>query len=416
MDIAFFVNKFPNVSETFILNQITGLIDRGLRVTIYARERSNDSIIHPDIEKYNLTSRTIYYSECYPRIPKNIIIRYLKAVTLIFKHKDAVKFFYRAMNLRKFGRQSLSLFNIYKVAAFIKLGLGQFEIVHCHFGPNGNIAIFLKNIGIIRGKVVTVFHAYELTRLIKDQGEHIYDHLFKIGDMFMPISYNWKNKLETLGCPSGKIVVHRMGVDIERFKYIDRSTLSNGTIKILSVARLVEKKGIEYAIRAFARANPREKNVEYIIAGDGPLRNELECLSRSLGVDNRIEFIGWKNQDEISDILKLVHIFLLPSVTSTKGDQEGVPVVLMEAMAQGIPVISTYHSGIPELVDDGISGFLVPERDINLLSEKIQYLIDHREMWHTLGRAGRQKVEHNFNIHKLNDILFDHFSNLLMKE
>jgi colanic acid/amylovoran biosynthesis glycosyltransferase len=413
MRIAFFVNKFPNLSETFILNQITGLIDRGLIVDIFARGRPGEKITHPDIERYNLTERTVYYSERVS-IPENTLIRYLKAFRIVFSNLSSIRPLLRSLRPFQYGPKAYSLVSFYTTAKFLEDNLKKYDVIHCHFGPNGNIAALLKEVGLIRGKVVTVFHAYELTRLIQDQGEHVYDRLFNTGDLFMPISINWKLKLESMGCPANKIIVHRMGVNINQFQFIDRSTIVNGSIKILSVARLVEKKGIEYALRAFAQACSRDRNIEYIIAGDGPLRSELESLSRSLGIEDKVCFMGWKNQDEIAHLMRSVHIFLLPSVTSEGGDQEGLPVVLMEAMAQGIPVISTHHSGIPELVDDGVSGFLVPERNVDQLSEKLRYLIDNPGLWRTFGKAGRYKVEHEYDIHKLNNVLFDHFSSLIL--
>ena len=111
--------------------------------------------------------------------------------------------------------------------------------------------------------------------------------------------------------------------------------------------------------------------------------------------------------------MKDVDILLVPSVTAQDGDQEGTPAVLMEALAQGIPVISTYHSGIPELVQDGISGFLVPERDTNALAEKIIYLLEHQEIWAEMGKAGRKYVEENFDTNKLNDRLIKIYQQLL---
>jgi colanic acid/amylovoran biosynthesis glycosyltransferase len=109
-------------------------------------------------------------------------------------------------------------------------------------------------------------------------------------------------------------------------------------------------------------------------------------------------------------------ILLAPSVTAEGGDQEGIPVVLMEALAQGLPVISTYHSGIPELVQDGVSGYLVHERDVNVLSERLEHLIKNQELWAKMGRAGRNYIENYYNIDKLNEQLVEIFQKLLNRK
>ena len=123
--------------------------------------------------------------------------------------------------------------------------------------------------------------------------------------------------------------------------------------------------------------------------------------------------MGECNQSEVLELYLQAHIFILPSITSESGDQEGIPVVLMEAQAMGMPVISTLHSGIPEGVLDGQSGYLVPEKDVSALSERIGYLISHHRIWTKMGRKGRAFVEKEFNQHILNQQLEGIFKNTL---
>jgi colanic acid/amylovoran biosynthesis glycosyltransferase len=153
--------------------------------------------------------------------------------------------------------------------------------------------------------------------------------------------------------------------------------------------------------------------IEYGIVGDGPLRGEIEDLINELELKGHVRMYGWMKQEEIIELLKQSHVFLAPSVTSKEGDQEGIPVALMEAIAQGLPVLSTDHSGIPELVQDGTSGFLVPERDVEALANKLEYLVEHPEIWPELGKAGRDHVKKYYDIHKLNDRLVEIFQSLL---
>ena len=181
---------------------------------------------------------------------------------------------------------------------------------------------------------------------------------------------------------------------------------------MISVARLVEKKGIEYAIRAMARLVASEVKVQYRIIGDGPLLAPLKQLVSEMHLHEHIVFLGAKTSDEVIHELSGAHLFLAPSVTSYCGDMEGIPTVLMEAMAAGLPVISTLHSGIPELVEDGVSGKLVGERDVQALAQAMRELVANVEQWPAMGAAGREKVLREFNIKKLNERLDHTFEQL----
>jgi colanic acid/amylovoran biosynthesis glycosyltransferase len=143
------------------------------------------------------------------------------------------------------------------------------------------------------------------------------------------------------------------------------------------------------------------------------MRDDLESLTRKLGVEERVEFLGWRGPEEVRELMRSADIFLAPSVTDSNGDKEGLPVVLMEALACGLPVVSTLHSAIPELVEDGSSGFLVAERNVGALVERLTYMLDHPERLVEMGRAGRSRVEKEFNIHKLNDRLLEIYSNTI---
>jgi colanic acid/amylovoran biosynthesis glycosyltransferase len=181
----------------------------------------------------------------------------------------------------------------------------------------------------------------------------------------------------------------------------------------VTIARLVEKKGVEYGIRAVAKLVRAKLSIEYHVIGDGPLREDLRQLIQELDANDTVKLLGWKQQQEVVEILNNAHIMLAPSVTSQDGDQEGIPVSLMEAMARGLPIVSTQHSGIPELIENGVSGFLVPEQDVDALAEKLGYLIEHPEVWPEMGRAGRVYVEKHYDINKLNNQLVEIYQKLL---
>ena len=413
MRIAFFVEKFPTLSETFILNQITGLIDQGHTVDIYADMPVSGSKNHLDIEKYNLLNRT-YYG---PPIPRHPLFRILKGLWLLLTNffKDPVLLL-RSLNVFKYGMRAASLRILYTTIPFLGRR-PQYDIIQCHFGKNGLKGIFLRDIGALQGSVITTFHGLDLSGFIRDVGDRIYDPLFKKGDLFLPISDYWKRRLIQLGCDPAKIIVHRMGIDCRRFTFIPSRLQADGRIRLLTIARLVEKKGVEYGIRAVAKLAKDNRNIEYIIVGGGYLRESLEQLIQELDVTDIVKLMGWKQQSEIIQQLRQADILLAPSITSPKnGDQEGIPVVLMEAMAMGLPVLSTQHSGIPELVEDGVSGFLAPEQDVDALAQKLETLITHPERWPEMGQAGRQKVEKHFDIHQLNVRLIEIYDQRLIED
>lgn len=408
MKIAFFVGKFPSMSETFILNQITGLIDCGHQVDVYAVRPDDLAKVHADVEKYQLIKNTYYYAS----VPRNYLKRFVIAVWLVLTNLLQDYLPIRSLNIARYGREAKSLRLIYQVIPFINRR-PQYDIIQCHFGDNGIKGTNLRNLRAIKGKIVTTFHGSDLSKTIREFGDRYYDDLFDRGDFFLPISEYWQSQLIKLGCKPQETAVHHMGVDPKQFKFRLRQPSFKHRIRLVSVARLVEKKGIEYAIRAVARVSQKYPQIEYCVVGDGELRPILEHLIKELGVEQQIELLGWKKKSEIIEILDRSDILIAPSVTAQNGDREGIPVVLMEGMSMGLPVISTLHSGIPELVQDGVTGFLVPEKDIDALSKKINYLICHPDLVSTMGKKGHEFVNRNYNIHLLNNDLVEIYHQVL---
>lgn len=401
---------FPSLSKTFIINQITELIDRGYEVDIYAGEPDTQKIVHPDVEKYHLWSR-IYYD----RVSENSLVRLLKSpgIFLTNFYRDPVRII-RSLNVFKYGRQALSLRLFYRAIPY--LGKQPYDIIHCHFGYNGLKAQALRELGVLQGKLIVTFHGVGMSKDLREKGGQIYQNLFERGELFLPVSEHWKHQLIKLGCDEAKIIVHRMGIDLENFAYLPRQQSSDGRIRLVSISRLVEKKGIEYGIRAVAKLVQSKPNLEYKIIGDGLLKPQLQQLIQELNLTNTVKLLGWKQKTEVIDILNHSDILLAPSITAADGDREGIPVALMEAMAMGLPVISSLHSGIPELVRDGVSGFLVPERDLEGIAEKLNYLIEHPETWSEMGRAGRKIVQENYSSDRLNNRLLAIYQELSRDE
>jgi colanic acid/amylovoran biosynthesis glycosyltransferase len=409
MRIAVVVTSFPSLSQTFVLGQITGLIDRGHEVDIYAAasEPEMAGAEHAVVSEYGLIERTRYQPA--RAVGASWVRRLAAAVYVLARYwwRDPVNA-WRVVKgpPQRFGFASrLSLIS----AGAPFAGQGRYDAVLCHFGPNGRRIARLRRAGLVRGKIATVFHGYDMSRYLLTAGPNAYKRLFDEGDLFLPVSDFWRSRLIELGCAPEKIAVHHMGIALSKFPVPQRRVArDDDTVRLLSVARLVEKKGIEYAIRAVAALrDDSDRRIEYRILGDGPLREELEQLVRELDVGDSVELVGESDQAGVRAAIGSADVFVAPSVVAEDGDMEGVPVSIMEAMARGLPVVSTLHSGIPELVRDKVSGYLVPERDVFALSRAIARLVDDPRLRHRMGAAGRGIVERSYNLDDLNDRLVD---------
>jgi colanic acid/amylovoran biosynthesis glycosyltransferase len=397
MRIAFLVYAFPRLSETFILNQITGLIDAGHEVDIYASGAEDVAKVHADIERYALLERT-----CYVDIPRGQLRRVIEALGRVKSSQGWRRpgVLVGALNVRAHGRLASSLTLLYRSIEF--LGRRPYDIVHSQFGTLARTALALQDIGAVSGKLVVSFRGSDMPAKgrIPD-----YREVFRKGHLFLPVCTSFKEQLIEQGCNGRKIRVHHSGIKLSRFAYTERRRGTNEPTRVLTVARLIDKKGLAYAIRAIARVKASGRQVRYTVVGHGPLRGELERLIDTLDLGAEVHLVGARDQDEVITLLQDAHLFVTPSVTAASGDREGIPNVLKEAMATGIPVIGTRHSAIPELVEDGVSGLLVPEGDVEALTGRLIDLIDHPERWPEMGRAGRERVEAEFDSDKLNDQL-----------
>jgi colanic acid/amylovoran biosynthesis glycosyltransferase len=230
--------------------------------------------------------------------------------------------------------------------------------------------------------------------------------------LFLPISRRWQDKLIELGTDPARTHVHHMGTSLRSIRFRPRYRGPHQPLFVLTVGRLVEKKGIEYGVEAIAQLARHGVDVRYNIIGDGPLRSRIESLIRSLGVEDRVHCLGWQDSRVVMAMMETADILLAPSVTTADGDQEGIPVTLMEAMAAGMLVVASRHSGIPELVEHGVSGILVPERNARVIAAAILNLVDDAVHWSEMSRAARDRVTEDFDIDRLNLELVERFRDL----
>jgi glycosyltransferase involved in cell wall biosynthesis len=210
-----------------------------------------------------------------------------------------------------------------------------------------------------------------------------------------------RSLLDTLarhGCPPEKLRLNRTGIPLEAFPYQQRTPPAADAFRLFQACRLIPKKGLRTSISAFARFAATYPNARLTIAGEGPLEPELRALCAQCGIADRVEFAGFLTQDELRERLYASDLFLHPSELGSDGNQEGVPNSLLEAMSTGLPVFATTHGGIPEAVEHGVSGWLVPEGDHAALGEALCRFAGDPEGLVAMGRAGAEAVRVNFDL------------------
>jgi colanic acid/amylovoran biosynthesis glycosyltransferase len=211
-----------------------------------------------------------------------------------------------------------------------------------------------------------------------------------------------------IGCEERKIAVVRTGIPLAEFPFRERTFPQDGGWRFLQAGRLIEKKGLPTSLRAFARFAQAYPRSSFTIAGEGPLLPELEITAKELKIDDLVMFTGFISQDELRQLFYESHIFLHPSETGHDGNQEGIPNSMLEAMATGLPVFATQHGGIPEAIENGVSGVLVPERDHEALAAALIDCVQDRQRLAGLARAGgevvRQKFDQRTQVRNLEDL------------
>lgn len=398
--IAFLLPTFPELSNTFVLAQITGLLDRGHEVDLFAISRKPFAGAQPDVARYGLASRMRHLA-----VPRAHAPRLFSALRLMAGQRGRHPAMWDALNPRRHGRLAWNLVRLHTAASFLRAG--DYDVLHCQFGDHGPAAARLVALGATRARLVTSFRGADLTVHLARHPAH-FRELFRVGALFLPVSRDFRERLIAVGAPRERVLVHHSGIDLRRFAYAPRRA-PEGATRLLFVGRLTEKKGLVYALDAAAAVHANGRDVELTVVGQGPLLGPLRARAAELGISDRVRFLGARTHDEVVSLMSASHLLLAPSVTAAGGDQEGIPNVVKEAMATGMPVIATYHSGIPELVEDGVSGLLVPERDTAALAERLAFLLDHPERWPQFSRAARAAVEADFDAERLNDLLVERY-------
>lgn len=358
--VAHFNNIFFAGSETFIYQYISHL--RVFKPICVAHNFANlDQFPFPSENMYSLSSK-----------------RY------------SCKWFYQKLNHRVLCNDPMLMKVLKKTGC---------SLIHAHFGPNGCLAVSSKvRLGL---PLITTFYGYDLSK--KDALNKYmkrYEILFEKGDLFLVEGPFMRGRLIELGCPPGKIQIQRIAIPVSDIPFVTRKPKASGEkVVLLFAGRFVEKKGITTLIKALARVNTEFKNYELRLIGSGPMEKDIRKLVKTLDLDRNVIFLGFLPYKEYLGELLRADIFVHPSVTASDGDSEGgAPTVILEAQASGLPIISTYHADIPNIVEPGRSALLSQEYDDEGLAENICTLLYDQEKWEQMGLSGRLFVERNHNI------------------
>ena len=288
------------------------------------------------------------------------------------------------------------------------------ELLHAHFAGMGGAARRLsKMLGV---PYTLTAHAFDI--YLNPDADELRKVMDDAASVVTISEYNKNYLVDEIGV-SNRINVIRCGIDLDKFDP-QRKLKTGGRIRMLTVARLVEKKGIEYLLKAIPKVIKEVLDCELTIVGSGPLNDSLHQLVRDLDVGGCVQFRGDVSDSELMRCYEDTDLIILPCIVIESGDRDGIPVAMMEAMAMGLPVISTNVSGIPELVEDGVSGMLVPPKDEKAISEALIKLLNNENLRVQMGKAGRQIILEKYNVeiecHKLMTMFRDVKCNTIIDE
>ena len=270
------------------------------------------------------------------------------------------------------------------------------KLIHAHFGYEGVAALPLKR--RLNVPIITTFYGGDIRRFVIKKPD-LYKDLIKKGDLFLGISNVMVQDLKKLGFPDEKICLWYLGVKLDTFQ--PKIKEDNGKkFRFVTVSRFSESKGVQYGLDAFCRVHKRYPDSEYIVAGFGPYEKTLKDLATRLKLKDSVKFINnLECPDPRGVVLREMRDadVLIHPTTPAKKAREGTPLVLIEAQACGTPCISTDFAGIPEVVIDNKTGFIIPTFNTEKLVEKMIYLMEHPSVRKTFGKAARKHIEKEFD-------------------
>jgi colanic acid/amylovoran biosynthesis glycosyltransferase len=281
------------------------------------------------------------------------------------------------------------------------------DIVHSHFGTTAWFDAFI--VRLTKAKHVVTFYGLDVNMIPTQEPKwkKRYKALFKSADLFLCEGPHMAMCINALGCPKEKIRVHHLGVEVDKIIFKPRTWNPKEPLRVLIASSLREKKGIPYALEALSRVK-NKVNLEITIIGDAvdqdSSREEKKRILQVMQTHDMqpiVRMLGFQPYSVLFEEAYKHHIFISPSVCAADGDTEGgAPVTIIEMIATGMPVVSTTHCDIPEVIINNETGLLAEERNVEHLVSHLNRLIEHPDLWDNMIRAGRTRIENQFDVRK----------------
>lgn len=404
--IVFKLREFPHLSETFILAQIITAINCGYDVSLLVVELLDFEASKQKslIEKYQIDKKIII--EDY-KIPKNKFIRLVKwLILLVFNFKDI-------NNIIPFYRENttFSLTWLYQWVFYKQFN--EVSIFHVQYGTNASVLAKLKKIGYKPSLIVT-FHGHDaffpINGFIPNNG--YYDDLFKCADLISVNTPYLAEKVLDLGCPEKILVIIPVGVETAFFYPVPKSENKDDILKLITVGRLDPVKGHSYCIEAVRLLIEKGVNITLTIIGEGSERNNLESLIKKYQLENCIFMRSRKSPEEIRELLWEHDLYILTAVALADGRRETQGLATLEAQACGLPVVVFDSGGIKYTIDDGKTGYICNEYDINDLVSKIELFYNDKELLRKMSQNTADFIEKNYGQNLIDEKWSNAYSDL----
>ena len=409
LKIAFVVGAFPTVSETFIVNQITSLIDKGHSVKIYSYQKGNTQKIHNSISAYHLLDNVIYKEK--PSFNK--FKRAFNFLKLILKYLFQINWslLFKSLNFNKYGKKAINLDVFYERKFFILNK--KFDVFHVHFATNAVDIATYKAEGFLReSKLVVTFHGYDINPSKIEFYKAYYKTIFEQVDYFTVNTIYIKEILLQVYPKLSNVFILPVGLDTNLFQKKDKNEQPEKPFKIVYCGRLIKLKGADVAVSILAELFKRGyKSIILEIIGEGELRTEIEKKIEIQSLDNFICLKGRQTQEEIINSFENAGLFLLPGIKDPfDGRCEAQGLVIQEAQAMELPVVVSDVGGMKYGVVPNETGFVVKENDIIGFADKIEFLINNPLFVESMGKKGREFVKKNYDSKILVKQLLDIYS------
>ena len=384
--VVYIVRSWPRLSQTFIVNEVLALERRGVSLDVVSLVRSGETVVQPQVADVRAPISYLDQPESRGRLHRSVFAaapgRYLAALALVLRRPGLAAGYGDCSALECFNQAVW-------VAAHIRMTRATH--VHAHFAHDPALVGMLAA-GLADVPFSFTGHARDLYQI---PARSLAARAACATTLVTCCEANVTFIRETLpdGARIPVEVIHH-GVDLDRFvPSVSRD--DDGVPVLVSVGRLVEKKGFDDLLRALARI---ESPFSLRIYGDGPLHDELVRLRDDLGLAGRVDFMGARDSDEVVAALTGANAFVLTPTTTEDGDRDGIPNVLVEAMACGLPVVTTTAGGITELVGHDVNGLLCDPEDVAAIARSIDAVIADPELRRRLGAAGRRTAEADFDV------------------